>query len=461
MRNQKKRRTIPFNFGAEHKEYIRKCESSTYNILEGAVRSGKTIDNVFAFAHELKTTPDRLHLATGSTVANAKLNIGDANGFGLEYIFRGQCRWGKYKDNDCLRIKGASTGWKEKIVIFAGGGKRDSYKRIRGNSYGLWIATEINLHHDNTIKEAFNRQLAAKRRKIFWDLNPSNPNASIYADYIDKYKQMQEDGTLLGGYNYEHFTIFQNVNIPRSRIDEIVSQYDKNSIWYMRDILGERTIAEGLIYPQYKEAIGSAPEGMEFTDWALFCDYGTRNAFAGLLFGRGTDGIWYGRKEYYYDGHTARKRKTDADYASDLEAFTAPITAQYEADYALSVSREDPFAAKKKLTVVVDPSALSFITEMQKHGVFKIRHADNDVEDGIRETDSAMQHGFIKIDPCMKNTISEFGGYVWDEAAAEKGIEKPVKVADHAMDALRYGVKTMHILRQGYRAMKQKSIQSA
>ena len=55
-------------------------------LQNGAVRAGKTVDNVYAFAHELKTTPDKIHLATGSTSANAKLNIGDANGFGLEYI---------------------------------------------------------------------------------------------------------------------------------------------------------------------------------------------------------------------------------------------------------------------------------------------------------------------------------------------------------------------------------------
>ena len=174
-KTNKKRKTIHFNFGEEHKEYIRQCRFNTFNILEGAVRSGKTVDNVFAFAHDLKTAPDRIHLATGSTIANAKLNIGDANGFGLEYIFRGQCRWGKYKDNEALFIKGPSTQNQLRIVIFAGGAKADSYKKIRGNSYGMWIATEINLHHDNTIKEAFNRQLAAKKRKIYWDLNPEHP----------------------------------------------------------------------------------------------------------------------------------------------------------------------------------------------------------------------------------------------------------------------------------------------
>lgn len=70
-----RKKTIPFNFGEGHKEYIRRCRGCTFNILEGAVRSGKTVDNVFAFAQELKTTPDKIHLATGSTMGNAKLNI--------------------------------------------------------------------------------------------------------------------------------------------------------------------------------------------------------------------------------------------------------------------------------------------------------------------------------------------------------------------------------------------------
>ena len=152
-----KKKTLEFRFSEKHKAYIRACEKCSYNVAEGAVRAGKTVDNVFAFAHELKTTPDMIHLATGSTMANAKLNIGVCNGLGLEFIFRGQCHWGKYKGNEALFIKGPSTGGKERIVIFAGGAKEDSYKKIRGNSYGMWIATEINLHHDNTIKEAFKR----------------------------------------------------------------------------------------------------------------------------------------------------------------------------------------------------------------------------------------------------------------------------------------------------------------
>ena len=243
-----KKKTIPFNFGPKHIDYIRKCVDNTYNIAEGAVRAGKTVDNVYAFAHELETCPDKIHLATGSTAANAKLNIGDANGFGLEAIFRGQCHWGKYKGNDCLVICGPKTAFKQKIVIFSGAALASSFKKIRGNSYGMWIATEVNLHHDNTIKEAFNRTLASKRRKFFWDLNPDHPKAPIYTEYIDKYQSKHNEGSLIGGMNYQHFTIFDNINISDDSRNAFISQYEKGSIWYQRDILGIRCIAEGLIY---------------------------------------------------------------------------------------------------------------------------------------------------------------------------------------------------------------------
>ena len=130
----KREKHLDYQWNEKHKAYIRSCVKNVYNIAEGAVRAGKTVDNVYAFAHELKTHPDKMHLATGSTGANAKLNIGDCNGMGLEYIFAGQCHWGKYKGNECLIINGPDTGYKEKIVIFSGAGLASSYKKIRGET---------------------------------------------------------------------------------------------------------------------------------------------------------------------------------------------------------------------------------------------------------------------------------------------------------------------------------------
>ncbi len=240
---------MEYQFGEKHIAYMQRARESVMNVAEGAVRAGKTVDNLFVFAALLEISPDRLHLATGSTGANAKLNLGDCNGFGLEWMFSNRCRWGRYKGSDALMILTA-TG--EKTVLFAGGKNADSYKRIRGLSIGMWIATEINLHHPSMIREAFSRQLAAKDRRIFWDLNPEPPHAPIYRDFLDGYAKKAADGTLPAQfYNYCHFTIFDNATIPAARMTEILAQYERDSLWYRRDILGERCAAEGSIYTQF------------------------------------------------------------------------------------------------------------------------------------------------------------------------------------------------------------------
>ena len=245
--------TIPWGtFSEKHKRYIKSALKNRMCVAEGAIRSGKTIDHCIIAAAYLEETPDKFHLASGSTIGNAKLNIGVCNGFGLENLFRGRCRWGKYRDNEALFIQ-TKTG--EKIVIFTGGAKADAYKRILGNSYGLWIATEINEHFDSTdsrisfIKVASGRQIAAQRPFTLWDLNPCNPKAKIYEDYIDKYR---EQG-LAGGYLYEHFTVKDNATITPERFAEIESRYDPQTVWYRRDILGERAAAEGLIYQLFAD----------------------------------------------------------------------------------------------------------------------------------------------------------------------------------------------------------------
>lgn len=250
----KSKKTIPYHFSEKHREYIRRCRDCTYNIAEGAVRAGKTVDNVIAFCKELRDTPDKLHLATASTAATAKLIIGDCNGFGIEHYFRGQCRWGKHKGNEALIIRGKFTNYKEKIVMFVGGGKSDSYKKFRGTSIGMWIATEIDLHHEKTITEAFNRQGAAKRQKVFWDLNPGSPFAPIYKKHIDKFAKKDAEGTLIGGYNYGHFTIFDNINIDEENREIFISRFDPQSIEYRRYIKGDRCAAEGLVFKQFVNA---------------------------------------------------------------------------------------------------------------------------------------------------------------------------------------------------------------
>ena len=90
IKQVKRKKTIPYNFGDKHKEYIKRSTDCMINVAEGAVRAGKTVDNVLAFCHELKSTKDKIHLASASTLGNAKIILGDCNGLVIEYFFRGQ-----------------------------------------------------------------------------------------------------------------------------------------------------------------------------------------------------------------------------------------------------------------------------------------------------------------------------------------------------------------------------------
>ena len=81
--------------------------------------------------------------------------------------------------------------------------------------------------------------------------------------------------------------------------------------------------------------------------------------------------------------------------------------------------------------VVVDPSAASFITELRSRGLY-VKPANNEVADGIRVVGSLLAKRNIRInkDNC-KGLISEMQSYVWDDKAAERGEENPVKQKDH------------------------------
>src|SRR5699024_12464280 len=90
----------------------------------------------------------------------------------------------------------------------------------------------------------------------------------------------------------------------------------------------------------------------------------------------------------------------------------------------------------------VDPSAASFKAQLKQDG-WRVRDAENDVVNGIRNVATSLEDGTIKINDCCKHTIREFSSYIWDEKAANRGEDKPVKENDHHMDSDRYFVNTV------------------
>ena len=407
-------KTIPWGkFSDKHKNYIKTALNYKQSVAEGAVRSGKTIDHCIIFSMYLETCEDKIHLASGSSLPNAKLNIGDCNGFGLEHIFRGRCRWGKYKSNEALFVQ-TKTG--EKIVIFTGGGKSDSYKSILGNSYGGWIATEINEHYDcedsrtSFIKVAMARQIASVHPFTLWDLNPSNPNADIYKNYIDKFMG-------LDWYRYEHFNIFDNATMSQERIEEIQNKYDKNSVWYKRDILGERMVAEGLVFPYFandckpylfkyqhlKEKMKE--QGKRFSHLIIGVDFGDNGSkYSWHLTGFTND--W----DYMWALDEGDMEKSNS---IDATKFCKAFVRFYKRCVECYGYVEWIFPDSASNTLINTLRAYFYAEGLDESIIAPVKK--NELTDRPITVDSLLVTGRLKIEEHCKNLINALSELVWDE----------------------------------------------
>jgi PBSX family phage terminase large subunit len=236
-----------YSFNEKQVGYIEKTARAWFNVLEGGKRGGKNVVNTLAWAIEVDGHEDKLHLAAGVSVASAKLNIIDSNGLGFLYYFAGRYKQGKYQDRDCVSVE---TPKGKKVILISGGGKKGDEKLIKGNSYGTALITEANECSKDFIKEVFDRTMSSKRRKVFHDLNPKSPKHWYYEEIVGYHARQQEANNKYG-FNYEHFTIADNLSLTTKEKRRILGTYDRDSIWYKRDIEGRRIAAEGGIYPLF------------------------------------------------------------------------------------------------------------------------------------------------------------------------------------------------------------------
>lgn len=249
--------------------------------------------------------------------------------------------------------------------------------------------------------------------------NPSNPS-----HFVKKFIDSAENGIDVYA---QQWTLYDNPFLPASYVRALETEY-AGTVFFDRYIMGRWTQAEGLIYPMFPNAFEAPFLGLG-REYALSIDYGTQNAFAGLLWAK-EDKVWHVIHEYRYSGRDTGRQKTDADYVQDMEQFVRALP-------------EAAFAGGGLLTVI-DPSATSFITAIRRSKTpFRVRHADNDVFNGIRDTAVCLQNGTVKISDQCKEIKKEFEGYVWDDSEEDK----PIKVNDHLMDAMRYFVRTKRLVK--------------
>lgn len=298
-----------------------------------------------------------------------------------------------------------TIGNRSNTYYLFGGRDESSYTLIQGITLAGVLFDEVALMPRSFVEQAMAR-CSVSGSKFWFNCNPESPGHWFYKEWIRK----AAERNML----YLHFTMDDNLSLD----EKIKARYEGmySGVFYDRYIRGRWVVAEGLVYPMFG-ADNITDEIPESGDYYISCDYGTLNPFSAGLW------RWDGKtatriREYYYSGRENQKNKTDEEYADEIEKLIG------EADVK---------------SIIVDPSAASFIEVLRRHG-YMVRKANNDVTNGIMTTARFLQDGVIKIHRDCKDCIREFGLYRWDEKSAD---DRPIKENDHAMDETRYFAYTI------------------
>ena len=371
-------------------------------ICDGSIRSGKTIAQIDAYiTWSQYSFENQNFILAGKSMGALKRNV-------LKPMFQILAAKGipyQYNRSENFIVIGNNT------YYCFGANNEASQDVLQGLTAAGAYADEVALFPRSFVEQMIGR-CSVEGSKIWMNCNPEGPYHFIKTDYIDK----AEEKKILR----LHFTLDDNPTLS----EQVKERYRRmfTGVFYQRYILGLWVMAEGVVYDMFDRSKHVVPTvDRPYTQYYVSIDYGTQNPMAFGLWGF-YDGVWYKVKEYHYDGRARGRQKTDEEYYQDLLDFVGNLPIR---------------------SIIIDPSAQSFIATIRKKGRFAVRQARNDVLEGIRNMATALNTGKILYNDCCKETFREFASYVWDEKAAERGEERPVKQNDHQMDADRYFVNTV------------------
>ncbi|MCL2376286.1 MAG: phage terminase large subunit [Defluviitaleaceae bacterium] len=416
------------NFTAKQSAYLKKSLTSWLNVAEGGKRAGKNILNVIAFAMNIEGHPDKLHLAAGVTMAAARLNIIDCNGFGLRYFFAGRCREGRYEGKAALFV---DCGGVEKIVIVEGGQKGNDAARIKGVSFGSIYISEANEVHKSFLFEALDRTLASRKRTAFFDINAKMPSHWFYRDFLDRQQEMADKGEN-EGFNYGHFTIMDNLSVPSGRIAELMKSYDRASNWFLTDVMGKRGGGVNAIYGGFgggNVIARSEAWGMDFVRLSVGIDVGGTDATAATLAGIAADGRLVLVDGYYHrqgDGTGMTHERYIADIVEKVVQWCKAFEGLQFGGGIFCESAEKLFRQalhdglrRAGLAIPVHPS-------YKKDGIL----------DRIRLFSLLIAQGRLFVAAHLEEWIDAFYGATWDEGAKSRGVWVRTDDGSYPLDCL-------------------------
>lgn len=366
------------------------------NILEGAVRSGKSFVSLLRWIDFCINGPKGPLIICGRTDKTIKRNIiiplQNLVGNGVVY------RSGK-----------GEIQFYDRTIYVVGANDDRAEAKIRGSEFAGALIDEATLIPENFFKMLLSR-MSIPGASLFASTNPDSPYHWLKRDFIDRAHELD--------LKTFKFNIHDNPSLSEKYIKDLSDEY--RGLWYKRFILGNWVIAEGTVFDFFDEDIHVIPYPTSQAQYYIVgIDYGTTNPCVFTLLGYNPEAypnMWV-EKEYYFDSRKEQRQKSDYDYVQDYKKFVDGIAIKH---------------------IYIDPSAASLKQEFYRNGINNVIDAKNDVIPGIRFLGQLLTNGTLKICSFCENTIKEFSTYVWDEKAALRGEDKPLKMNDHAIDSIKY-----------------------
>lgn len=420
---------IIYKPGLKAQKVWKEKESAKYRILEGAIRSSKSyLADTMAISEIQKLPNNTKILISGYSITSVARNVIDSWKEMIDPYNVGLFRNVKDTKDDYLTINW--RGLRGKKFYIRGSGKENDYKQIQGATFDYWLADEAARHHEKFIDMAMTR-LSMDHARAVWTLNPDSPYHFMKKRFIDNPRLYIEDSNGFSELKRWVFFLEDNPSLTKRYIDSLKELY--TGLFYQRYVESKWVIAEGTIYDFFSDSNIIHKIRPRADYYVVGVDYGTGNPTCFILFGvnpRSFPKIW-AEKEFYWDSKKMQRQKTDSEYSHDMKIF-------------LNKTEETlQFGEIIPRYIFIDPSAASFELQLKRDGFRSVRHADNDVIDGIRTQARMLKGGEYMIGEYCVQTIEDYAGYVWDEKAQLRGIDAPLKINDHTKDVERYVLHTM------------------
>ena len=319
-------------------------------------------------------------------------------------------RLGKGRDGNTIYIAG------NEYLLLSGHDVGQSKSIQSYTMAGMYVDEVVNIP-EPVVMQAEERVRSVETAKLWMTANPGHPAHWYKREFVDRAEAKGMTMIQLG--------FKDNPTITDQFIERMAAT---EGGLYQRRFLGRWAAVHGEIYKRYEHPT-NAPPMREATAWYVSVDPAETGTSHALLIGE-FEGAWWVCDEWTYNGsqRMLTRQEQAREIARWLRGFGIESPALVICDYPngdLSEQLASMLNCHVMPAIKRDPFA------------------------GIELTQYALSQGYLRLSHKVPKLLTEMGNYVWDEKAANQGIDRPLKLRDHGCDAMRYFVEWLAESRRG------------